>query len=96
LNDNALATGAQLGEINTGTAGRLAQTSYNTGAGVAGDWQNQAGRTYQSGGKIADIRGDQYDAQQAANNASQQNMWNALNLAAKPITAYAGNPSAFA
>jgi hypothetical protein len=96
LNDNALATGAQLGEINTGTAGRLAQTSYNTGAGVAGDWQNQAGRTYQSGGKIADIRGDQYDAQQAANNASQQNMWNAINLAAKPITAYAGNPSAFA
>jgi hypothetical protein len=95
LNDNAMTTGAQLGEIETGTAGRLAQTSYNTGAGVAGDWQNQAGRSMETGQQMSNIQGDMYDAQQAANNASQQNMWNALNLAAKPITAYAGNTSAF-
>jgi hypothetical protein len=49
----------------------------------------------ETGQQMSNIQGDMYDAQQAANNASQQNMWNALNLAAKPITAYAGNTSAF-
>jgi hypothetical protein len=89
LNDNAMTTGGNLGNVYTGTAGNLADTTYRTGAGVASDWQNQAGRSMDTGQQMSTIVGDEQDAKQAANNASEQNKWNYINLAAKTATAFA-------